>query len=89
MMKFPEFVLTVDKLEKECFKGYKVGDSFIVRDFVSPPDGFCAGAYHSLFPVLYACTFGAQFPFADAEGQVRTTCPDGGKMTFRVKKLSE
>ena len=44
MMKFPEFVLTVDKLEKECFKGYKVGDSFIVRDFVSPPDGFCAGA---------------------------------------------
>ena len=89
MMKFPGFVLTVDKLESECFKGYKRGDSFEVKDFVTPPDGFCAGAYHSLFPVLYAWTFGAQFPFADAEGQVRTTCPDGGKLTFKVRKLEE
>ena len=87
MTQFPRFVMTVDRLEKECFKGYKQGDSFIVKDFVTPPDGFCAGAYHSLFPMLYALTFGAEFPFADAEGCVKTTCPDGGKLTFKVKKL--
>ena len=53
------------------------------------PEGFCAGAYHSLFPVLYAWTFGAQFPFADSEGQIKTTCPDGGKLTFKVRKIEE
>ncbi len=87
MMKFPSFELTVIKLDSECFKGYKEGDTFMVKDFVTPPDGFCAGAYHSLFPMLYALTFGAQFPFADSEGKVRTTCPDGGKLSFSVKKL--
>ena len=85
-MKFMGFILEVDKLEKECFKGYKVGDTFLVKDFVTPPDGFCAGAYHSLFPVLYAWTFGTEFPFMDKEGYVRTTCPDGGKLTFKLKR---
>ena len=66
-MTFPGFLLTVDTLEGECFKGYKKGDTFRVKDFVSPPDGFCAGALHSLFPILYGWTFGANFPFADAE----------------------
>jgi len=88
-MKFPGFLLTVDTLDGECFKGYKKGDTFKVKDFVSPPDGFCAGALHSLFPILYGWTFGANFPFADAEGQVKTTCPDGGKLTFKVKKLED
>jgi len=88
-MKFPGFVLTVDKLDAVCFKGYEIGDEFVVKDFVTPPDGFCAGAYHSLFPILYGWTFGAQFPFMDGTGHVRTTCPDGGKLTFRVRKLKE
>jgi len=88
-MKFPGFVLTVDKLDAICFKGYEIGDEFVVKDFVTPPDGFCAGAYHSLFPILYGWTFGAQFPFMDGTGHVRTTCPDGGKLTFRVRKLEE
>jgi uncharacterized repeat protein (TIGR04076 family) len=88
-MKFPGFVLTVDTLDAVCFKGYKIGDEFVVKDFVTPPDGFCAGAYHSLFPILYGWTFGAQFPFADAEGSVRTTCPDGGKLTFKVRLVKD
>ncbi len=87
-MKFPKFICEVDKVT-ECYHCYKPGDRFEFKDFTHPPEHFCGGAYHQLFPVMYAWTFGAQFPFMDKEGWVRTTCPDGGKLVFKTKAVWE
>jgi uncharacterized repeat protein (TIGR04076 family) len=89
MMKFPKFVVTVDEVREECFRGYKKGDRFEFRDFTYPPEGFCAGALHSIFPVMYAMTFGAKFPFMKEKNTMYTTCPDGKKITFKITCLPE
>lgn len=88
-MKFPKLKLTVTENRGYCYHGYNVGDVFIFEDFTHPPKHFCAGILHSVFPCLYALTFGAVFPFRENQKSIETYCPDGGKMAFRVEILDE
>lgn len=88
-VKFPRFRLTVTKQEGYCYHLYKVGDQFTFKDFTHPPQDFCQGAMHSLFPCMYALTFGAEFPFMDNVLSIRTTCPDGKKVEFLVEIIDE
>ncbi|MDD5584099.1 MAG: 2-dehydropantoate 2-reductase [Candidatus Omnitrophica bacterium] len=82
---FPRLKLTVVKMEGDCYHGYKVGDEIIMEDFTHAPKHFCLGLAHALFPVIYALSFGAKFPFRDNQRTLLVTCPDGGKLEFKAE----
>ncbi len=88
-VKFPRLRLTVTKQEGYCYHMYKVGDQFIFEDFTHPPKDFCLGAVHSIFPCMYALTFGGEFPFMDNMLSLKTTCPDGKKVEFLTELIDE
>ena len=60
---FPKLKLTVIAVHGKCYHGYKEGDTIILEDFTHPPEHFCLGLGEVLFPVIYALSFGAMFPF--------------------------
>jgi len=82
---FPKLKLTVTNVFGECYHGYKAGDELILEDFTHPPQFFCLGLAHVLFPIIYALSFGAKFPFRDNQRSLLVTCPDGGKLEFKVE----
>ena len=84
---FPKLKLTVTGVFGECYHGYKIGDELILEDFTHPPKFFCLGLAHALFPVIYALSFGACFPFRDNQRSLLVTCPDGGKLEFKAEIL--
>jgi len=88
-MKFPKIKMTVIRKEGDCYHGYKVGDELILDDFTHPPKHFCTGLYQSAFPCAYALTFGAEFPFMDNTHSINVTCPDGGKLEFKIEILDD
>ncbi len=86
---FPKLKLTVNGVYGECYHGYKKGDELILEDFTHPPKFFCLGLAHALFPVIYALSFGAKFPFRDNQRSLLVTCPDGGKLEFKAEILDK
>ena len=86
---FPKLKLTVTAVYGECYHGYKIGDELILEDFTHPPKFFCLGLAHALFPVIYALSFGAKFPFRDNQRSLLVTCPDGGKLEFKAEILDK
>jgi uncharacterized repeat protein (TIGR04076 family) len=86
---FPKLKLTVMGVFGHCYHGYKIGDEIILEDFTHPPKFFCLGLAHALFPVIYALSFGARFPFRDNQRSLSVTCPDGGKLEFKVEVLDK
>lgn len=86
---FPRLKLTVNKVDGHCYHGYKIGDEIILEDFTHPPEHFCLGLAHVLFPVIYALSFGAKFPFMENQRSLLVTCPDGGKLEFKAEVLEK
>jgi len=86
---FPRLKLTVTQVMGECYHGYKIGDEIILEDFTHGPKHFCLGLAHALFPVIYALSFGAKFGFRDNQRSLLVTCPDGGKLEFRLEILDK
>ncbi|HNX81005.1 MAG TPA: TIGR04076 family protein [Candidatus Omnitrophota bacterium] len=86
---FPKLKLTVTGVGGVCYHGYTIGDEIILDDFTHPPQHFCLGLAHAAFPNLYALSFGAQFPFRDNQRSLSVTCPDGGKLEFKVEILDK
>jgi len=86
---FPKLKLTVVGVYGHCYHGYKAGDELILEDFTHPPKYFCLGLAHALFPVIYALSFGARFPFMENQRSLLVTCPDGGKLEFKVEVLDK
>ncbi|RJP29503.1 MAG: TIGR04076 family protein [Candidatus Omnitrophota bacterium] len=86
---FPRLKLTVMNVYGHCYHGYKKGDELILEDFTHPPKFFCLGLAHALFPVIYALSFGAKFPFRDNQRSLLVTCPDGGKLEFMAEVLDK
>jgi uncharacterized repeat protein (TIGR04076 family) len=86
---FPRLKLTCLGTYGECYHGYEEGDELILGDFTHPPKHFCLGLAHALFPVAYALSFGARFPFMENQKSLRVTCPDGGKAEFLVELLDK
>ncbi len=86
---FPRLKLTVSQVMGECYHGYKIGDELFLEDFTHPPKFFCLGLAHALFPVIYALSFGAKFPFRDNQRSLLITCPDGGKLEFKAEILDK
>jgi len=86
---FPRLKLTVTGVFGECYHGYKINDELFLEDFTHPPKFFCLGLAHALFPVIYALSFGAKFPFRDNQRSLLVTCPDGGKLEFKAEILDK
>lgn len=86
---FPKLKLTVTNVFGHCYHGYKKGDELILEDFTHPPKHFCLGLAHVLFPVIYALSFGAKFPFMCNQRSLLVTCPDGGKLEFKAEILDK
>jgi uncharacterized repeat protein (TIGR04076 family) len=86
---FPKLKLTVLNVYGDCYHGYKAGDELLLDDFTHPPQYFCLGLAHVLFPVIYALSFGARFPFRDNQRSLTVTCPDGGKLEFLAEILDK
>src|SRR3989338_11376458 len=86
---FPSLKLTVTRVAGFCYHGYDIGDELILEDFTHPPKYFCLGLAHVLFPVVYALSFGAKFPFRDNQRSLSVTCPDGGKLEFKAEALDK
>ncbi|UCB57464.1 MAG: TIGR04076 family protein [Candidatus Omnitrophota bacterium] len=84
---FPKLKLTVSKVEGVCYHGYKMGDEIVLEDFTHPPEHFCLGLAHALFPCVYALSFAGHFPFMDNQRSIFVTCPDGGKLEFKAEVL--
>lgn len=88
-IKFPKFKMTAIKQQGYCYHKYKVGDEFILDDFTHPPKHFCSGLIKSAFPCLYALTFGSEFGFMENTKSITTTCPDNGKLSFKIETLDD
>ncbi|UCC95074.1 MAG: TIGR04076 family protein [Candidatus Omnitrophota bacterium] len=88
-IKFPKLKATVIKKEGYCYHNYELGDEFILDDFTHPPKHLCAGLIKSGFPCFYALTFGARFPFMKNMKSITTTCPDNGKLVFKIEVLDD
>ncbi len=86
---FPKLKLTVNKVCGHCYHNYKLGDELILEDFTHPPQYFCLGLAHVLFPAVYALSWGACFPFMENQRSLLITCPDGGKLEFKVEILDK
>ena len=86
---FPKLKVTAAASYGYCYHNYKVGDEIILEDFTHPPKYFCLGLAQVLFPVIYALSFGARFPFMENQRSLYVTCPDGGKMKFKVEVLDK
>jgi uncharacterized repeat protein (TIGR04076 family) len=79
--------IEVEYSDGTCHCGYKAGDKWQVKG-LKTPGNFCGAAYHLLFPVLFEMNFGASFAFEkDPNCKTGITCPDGGKVKFKVKRL--
>ena len=88
--RFPRLKFTVIKDEDGfCYHHYKVGDEFILKDFTHAPEHFCLAIVHAAFPCMHALTFGGRFPFMENTASICTTCPDGGKMAFKIELLDD
>ena len=82
-----DMVIEVEEKTGFCHYQYEVGQQFKVKG-LKTPEGFCGAAYHLLFPVLFGMNFGATFSFEkDPNCKTQTTCPDGGKIKFSVKRV--
>ena len=79
--------IEVEYSDNTCTYGYKVGDKWKVKG-LETPQGMCGAAYHLLFPVLFEMNFGAKFDFEkDPNCKTGITCPDGGKIKFKVRRI--
>ena len=82
-----KMIISVEEVTGHCFYEYKAGDEVEVRG-LKTPGGFCGAAYHTIFPVLFALNFGAKYPFTEDPDSINTvTCPDGGNVRFKVRRV--
>lgn len=81
-----KFEITVEKVTGKCHANYEEGQTYIF-DGLATPANFCGGAYHVIFPALFALKFGANFPFEQEEGVAHSTCPDNGYVTFKIRRI--
>jgi len=84
-----KMTLEVVQSKGKCAFGYKVGDKWETQGLKCIP-GFCGAAFHTAFPALFALNFGAKFFFMPDPDSIDTvTCPDGGNIIFKVKRIEE
>jgi uncharacterized repeat protein (TIGR04076 family) len=73
--------------------GHKVGDEWIISNdtmFWPCPEGFCAIAFHGLYPDIRAMRYGLEPPAEGDEDVMVVCCPDyGNPAEFEIRRIRE
>ena len=64
----------------------RVGDTFILG--VTTPEGICARAFASIYPVSLAQRFAEEIPWERSRGYFEVICPDS-QAVFRLSRIKE
>jgi uncharacterized repeat protein (TIGR04076 family) len=84
-----QFEVEVEKVTGYCSHSYGAGDKFVFNG-LDTPDGFCGGAYTTLFPILVVLGSGARFEFEEGPlCKTKMACPDNGNVVFKVRVITE
>jgi len=76
-----------DDLPAYCEK-LQEGQEFIVDESGVMPAGFCAWAWHDIYPEVTGLRFGSNFPWIKKEGLIYSCCSDGARpVFFRIERL--
>jgi len=82
-----QFEIEVEQVNGRCSYSYQQGDKIICNGY-DTPDGFCGGAYVTLFPIIVALSSGARFDFEkNPLSKTKMACPDNGNVIVRVTLL--
>ncbi|MFC1953290.1 TIGR04076 family protein [Chloroflexota bacterium] len=74
-------------LKDECPKGFKVGDSWLIEDGITP-GGMCASAYYAVYPTVRAFYLGGEHPWEENRDVTHIACPDSDRLLImEVKRL--
>ena len=66
----------------------EVGQEFIVDETGRMPSGFCAWAWHDIYPTVTAFQFGGNFYWMKKEGINYACCSDGTRpVFFKIERL--
>jgi len=72
----------------KCPEGFEVGDSWII-DADKTPDGMCALAYNTLFPIIRAFRMGAEGRGINKD-TTYLQCPDSKRgLVYEIRKLPD
>ena len=80
--------VTVRSVTKgECSRGFKVGDSWLIKNGETP-DGMCSDAYISLAPAIRLLWLGGEQPWDKDKDTTCRSCPDAEVMVvYEIRRL--
>jgi uncharacterized repeat protein (TIGR04076 family) len=68
---------------------YSDGQTFIIEDFPTKPEGFCDWAWADIHREVVAVMFGASYPWMKEPGSAISCCTDGLRpVVFLVEKIA-
>jgi uncharacterized repeat protein (TIGR04076 family) len=78
------FVVTVRASKGGCDLGHEIGDRWEFSRCT--PEGICASAFHTMYPVLHGLTMSGGRYEGPAARETLVSCPDEGWVTFRIER---
>jgi uncharacterized repeat protein (TIGR04076 family) len=80
--------VTVVSQKGVCGAGHKVGDKWIIGSVT--PTGFCAAAYHVLYPDLRVYRFGGILPWTQDPDICQLACADNeNPVVFQLRRIKK
>ena len=84
-----KYEIEIEKVDGYCVYSYEKGDKFVFNS-LKTRDNFCGGAYMVAYPVMSVFEFGGKFEFEENPYcKTKLSCPDNGKVIFKVSKIEK
>ena len=82
--------VTLESVTKnKCPRGYKAGDTWLVKAGNTPEKEMCASAYNSIAPAIRVLSMGGNHPWDSEEGVTLAMCPDSNVgLVFKIRRLT-
>lgn len=78
-------IIEVDRVAGDCPASHKQGDSW-TTERAEAPLTICPVALSAIWQKIYAMLTGANFWWADDPDVALFSCPDQGKVTFKISR---
>ena len=78
------FTVSVHEAKEGCNCGHMPGDSWQFSRCT--PEGICAEAFHTMYPVIHGLTMGNGTYSGPAADETLVSCPDHGWVTFKIER---
>jgi uncharacterized repeat protein (TIGR04076 family) len=77
-----------EMIESPC-EVFKDGEEFVIEG-TRKPDGFCDWAWHDIWSVIIALSYGANFPWHTKPGTAIACCTDGMRpVIFKLERIED